>query len=79
MSITALTNLRDYLFSALSPSNLIWLGNQLTEYGNKQETKNLKPFTMDEIYGMLNDAQRQLESGETLTDDEVWKKYENEL
>lgn len=25
MSITALTNLRDYLFSALSPSNLIWL------------------------------------------------------
>jgi len=42
MSITALTNLRDYLFSALSPSNLIWLGNQLTEYGNKQETKNLK-------------------------------------
>jgi len=79
MSITALTSLRDYLFSALTPSNLIWLGEQLTDYGNKHQEEALKPYSMEEIYRMLNESELQIKNGDTLTDDEVWKKYENKM
>ena len=46
MNTTLLTSLRDYLFSTLTPSNLIWLGTQLTDYGNKKKEK---PFTGEKM------------------------------
>ena len=48
MSNTALNGLRDYLYGTLSPSNMIWLGTQLTEYGKKKEEA-LKPYTKEEL------------------------------
>lgn len=79
METTLLTSLRDYLFSTLTPSNLIWLGTQLTDYGNKKKEEPIKPYTIDEIYRMINESKVQIEKGETLTDEEVWSKYENEM
>ena len=79
MNTTLLTNLRDYLFSTLTPSNLIWLGTQLTEYGNKKKEEPLKPYTMKEIFRMLNESEVQIAKGETLTDEQVWSKYEKEM
>lgn len=80
MNTTSLFSLRDYLFSTLTPSNLIWLGAQLTEYGSKKkEEEPLKPYTMNEIFKMINESEIQIAKGETLTDDEVWSKYDKEM
>ena len=35
MSTATLTNLRDYLYGTLSPSDMCWLGAQLMEYGRQ--------------------------------------------
>lgn len=55
------------------------IGAQLTEYGSKKKEEPLKPYTMDEIYSMLSESKLQIAKGETLTDDEVWSKYEKEM
>lgn len=47
-------------------------------YGIHQEEA-LKPYTMEDICRMLNESELQIANGDTLTDDEVWKKYENDL
>lgn len=34
---------------------------------------------MDELLGMIIESEKQIANGETLTDDEVWSKYEKEM
>ena len=34
---------------------------------------------LDEIFRMIKESQKQIANGETLTDDEVWRKYEKEM
>ena len=52
----------------------------MTEYGSKKKKEEpLKPYTMNEIFRMLNESEIQIAKGETLTDDEVWSKYEKEM
>lgn len=78
MSIGTLTNLRDYLCGTLTPANMLWLSAQLSEYAKRDE-KTLKPYTMDELNAMLDEAERQFSAGEYLTNEEVFSKYEKEL
>ena len=75
MSTAILTGLRDYLYSTLSPANMMWLGTQLTEYA-KREEQPPKPYTMEEINAMLDMAEADFEAGRTTPDEEVWRRYD---
>jgi hypothetical protein len=50
MSTETLSGLRDYLFSTLSRSNMLWLATQLKERAEKEEE--LKPYTIEELHQM---------------------------
>ena len=79
MSTATLTGLRDYLYSTLSPANMIWLGAQLTEYGHQQEEPPLKRYTMEEINAMLDAAEAEIAAGKGIPDEEVWGDLDEEL
>ena len=72
MSTATLTSLLDYLYGTLSPNNMRWVGEHLIEYAKKEENKQLRPYTMQEIDEMLDEAEAAFEAGEYLTNDEVF-------
>ena len=72
MSTATLTSLLDYLFGTLSPSNMRWVGEHLIEQAKKQESEELRPFTMKEIDAMLDEAEAAFDAGDFLTQDEVF-------
>ncbi len=72
MSIATLTSLLDYLNGTLSASNMRWLGEHLIEQARKQESEQLRPYTMQEIDDMLDEAEAAFENGDYLTNDEVF-------
>jgi hypothetical protein len=72
MSTSALTGLLEYLYGTLSPSNMRWVGEHLIEYANKEEKERLRPYTMQEIDNMLDEAEKAFEAGDYLTNDEVF-------
>ena len=76
MSTATLTSLLDYLFGTLSTSNMRWVGEHLIERANMQESEMLRPYTMDEIDGMLDEAEAAFEAGEYLTNDEVFHHHQ---
>lgn len=78
MSTTALTGLRDYLYGTLSPANLVWLGTQLTEYGNRQKEQ-LQPYTMEEIHEMIAQAQRESAAGLGQDSEEMFRELKEEF
>ena len=79
MSTTALNGLRDYLTGTLSPSNMVWLATQLTEYARKQEEPPFRRYTMDEINAMLDEAEAEIAAGGGIPDEEAWDEWEEEL
>lgn len=72
MSTAALSRLLEYLYSTLTPSNMRWVGEHLIEYAKKEENEQLRPFTMEEIDDMLDEAEAAFEAGDYLTNDEVF-------
>lgn len=74
MSTAVLTSLLDYLYGTLSPSNMRWVGEHLIEYAKKEEDATLKPYTMQEIDNMLNEAEAAFEKGDYITQDVVFRK-----
>ena len=56
MSTTALQGLLDYLYGTLSPDNMRWVGEHLVMQADKVENPDLKPYTMEEINAMLDEA-----------------------
>lgn len=74
MSTAVLTSLLDYLYGTLSPSNMRWVGEHLIEHAKKEENATLKPYTMQEIDIMLNEAESAFEKGDYMTQDEVFHK-----
>lgn len=71
MSTATLTSLLEYLYGTLSPSNMRWIAAHLTEYADKKEQA-LKPFTMEEIDAMLDEAEQDFEAGNYLTQEDVF-------
>ena len=51
-----------------------WVGEHLIEYAKKEEEEQLKPFTMEEIDNMLDEAEAAFEAGDYLTQEEVFQK-----
>ena len=72
MSTTALEGLLSYLYGTLSPSNMQWVGEHLIEYAKKEQDEQLRPYTMEEIDDMLDEAEAAFEAGDYLTNDEVF-------
>ena len=72
MSTATLRSLLDYLYGTLSISNMRWVGERLIEQANKKEKEQLRPYTMQEIDNMLDEAEAAFEAGEYLTNDEVF-------
>ena len=72
MSTSALTGLLDYLQSTLSPSNMRWVGEHLIEFAKKEEREQLRPYTMQEIDDMLDEAEAAFETGDYQTNDETF-------
>ena len=72
MSTATLRSLLDYLYGTLSISNMRWVGERLIEQANKKEKERLRPYTMQEIDNMLDEAEAAFEAGEYLTNDEVF-------
>ncbi|MBO4800963.1 MAG: hypothetical protein J5545_03770 [Bacteroidaceae bacterium] len=79
MSTQALTGLRDYLFGTLNIGNLYWLANELTEYAQKKEAQHLKPYTMEEINAMIDQAERESALGLGQESEEMFRELEEEF
>ena len=77
MSDVSLINLRDYLYSVLSKNNMLWLATQLTQYA--EQSDDLKPYTMEEIDIMLDEAEHDLDAGVYLTNDDVFRRNHDEV
>ncbi len=72
MSTTALEGLLSYLYGTLTPSNMKWVGEHLIEYAKQEQDKQLRPYTMQEIDDMLDEAEAAFEAGDCLSNDEVF-------
>lgn len=79
MSTTALQGLLDYLYGTLSPDNMRWVGEHLVMQADKVENPDLKPYTMDEINAMLDEAEADFEAGKGIPDEEVWREWDEEI
>ena len=68
----ALEGLLSYLYGTLSPSNMQWVGEHLIEYAKREQGEQLRPYTMQEIDNMLDEAEAAFEAGDYLTNEEVF-------
>jgi len=78
MSEATLTNLLEYLYETLTPSDKRWVGERLIKYADYEEEP-VKPYTMEEINAMLDEAERDFAAGLGIPDEKVWRKYDEEL
>ena len=72
MTTTALSGLLEYLRGTLTANNMRWVGEHLIEYANKEEAEQLRPYTMQEIDDMLDEAENAFEASDFLTQNEVF-------
>ena len=72
MTTTALSGLLEYLRGTITVNNMRWVGGHLIEYANKEEAEQLCPYTMQEIDDMLDEAENAFETGDYLTQNEVF-------
>ncbi|MBR1506118.1 MAG: hypothetical protein IJ614_08430 [Prevotella sp.] len=72
MSTIALEGLLSYLYGTLSPSNMKWVGEHLIEYAKREQDDQLRPYTIQEIDDMLDEAEAAFEAGDYLTNEEVF-------
>ena len=77
MSTAALSGLLDYLYGTLTANNMRWVGEHLIEYANREESKRLQPFSLEEIDDRLDEAEAAFEAGDYLTHDEVFHHSKN--
>ena len=77
MSEATLTNLLEYLYDTLTPSNMQWLGEHLIEHA-RTETENLKPYTMEEIDAMIDESERQIAAGLCQDNEDVFRELQEE-
>ena len=79
MSTMALEGLLNYLYGTLSPNNMRWVGEHLIEYAKKEENEQLRPYTMEEIDDMLDEAEAAFEAGDYMTNDEVFHHHKESV
>ena len=78
MSTATLTGLRDYLYVTMSADDMLWLGTQLTEQAKKTKG-DLKPYTMEEINSMLDEAEAEIAAGIGIPHEDVMREWKDEI
>jgi len=78
MSEATLQGLLDYLYSTLTPDNMRWIAMHLMAHADSDE-ENLKPYTMEELNAMLDEAEADIAAGRTISDEDVWREIEKEF
>ena len=78
MSEATLQGLLDYLYSTLTPDNMRWMAMHLLAHADSDE-ENLKPYTVEELNAMLDEAEADIAAGRTISDEDVWRKIEKEF
>ena len=71
------TSLLEYLYGALTPSNMRWVGEHLIHYADCEE--NQKPYTMEEIHAMIEASQADIAAGKTYSHDDVMREWDEEM
>ena len=56
-----------------------WVGEHLIEYAKKEENEQLRPYTMEEIDDMLDEAEAAFEAGDYMTNDEVFHHHKESV
>ena len=79
MSTATLQGLLDYLTDTLSPSNMLWLSERLTDYAKKNEKQELKPYSMEEIRARMEIAESELTAGLGIDSEEMIRELEAEF
>ena len=70
MSTTTLTNLLEFLYGTLTPSNQRWLGEHLIEHA-KQEEDSMQQYTKEELLQMAETGRKQIANGYYYTTEEL--------
>ena len=52
-----------------------WVGEHLIEYAKRYKSEELRPYTMQEIDDMLDEAEAAFEAGDYLTNEEVFHRH----
>ena len=78
MSEATLTNLLEYLYETLTPSDKRWVGERLIKYADFEEEP-VKPYTMEEINAMIDEAERNFEAGLGIPSEDVFRELEKEF
>ena len=78
MSTATLSNLLEFLYGTLTPSNMKWLGEQLIEHARSEE-ENLKSYTMEEIDAMIDEAEAEIAAGKGTSHEEVMREWDEEI
>ena len=78
MSEATLQGLLDYLYNTLTPDNMRWMAKHLMAHADSDE-ENLKPYTMEELNTMLDEAEADIAAGRTTPHEKVMREWEEEL
>ena len=78
MSEATLSNLLEYLYETLTPSDKRWVGERLIKYADYEEEP-VKPYTKEEINAMLDEAERDFAAGLGIPDEDVFRELEEEF
>jgi len=78
MSEATLKGLLEYLYETLTPSNMQWLGERLIEHASSEE-EDMKPFTMEEINAMIDEAEAEIAAGKGTPHEEVMREWDEEI
>ena len=80
MSTATLSNLLEYLYGTLSPSNMRWVGEHLIEYAKREETEEtLQPYTKEELLERAEEGRRQIAMGNYCTMEELLQKLDEDF
>ena len=79
MSEATLTSLLEYLYGALTPSNQRWVAAHLAEHANMEEGEDLKPYTMEEVNAMLDEAEAEISAGIGTPHEDVMREWDEEI
>ena len=79
MSTATLTSLLDYLYGTLSADNMRWVAEHLMEHARQKDELSKKPYTMEDINTMLDEAEKNIAAGNTIPSEQVWLELEEEF
>lgn len=56
-----------------------WVGEHLIEYAKRDKSEELRPYTMQEIDDMLDEAEAAFDAGEYLTNEDVFHRHQAQV